>query len=126
MARMITKKSRAKSNSTGTAGIEAIVLNTADEILISIISCGIIIGKPRIAMMAAFCCALAAIAAKKVNTKLRLTPPNKTKPMKGRNFKTGLPKKSEKIKKLRALITSISTALKNNLANTKLCGLVME
>ena len=53
---------------------------TIFEIFISSISCGIISGKPRMAINAAFCWALAAIADKKVNTRLRLTPPSMVMP----------------------------------------------
>lgn len=52
-------------------------------------------GKPNIAMMAAFCWALAAMAARKVKTRLRLKPPNKTIPTKGAALITGLPKNKE-------------------------------
>lgn len=88
----MTNMSIAKSMSTGVVGMVPAELNAALLMRISIMSCGIIIGKPSIAMMAAFCCAFAAIAARKVKTRLRLNPPNKTIPMKGAALITGLPK----------------------------------
>ena len=37
------------------SGIALVVSKTVEEIFISIINCGIMMGKPRMAMMAAFC-----------------------------------------------------------------------
>ena len=84
------------------------------------------IGKPNTAMIAAFCCALAAIAARKVKTRLRLHPPNSTRPMNCPAFCKGLPKKRTNSNRLSKLITSISNELKRSLANTKSAGLAME
>ena len=53
-------------------------------------------GKPSMAMIAAFCCAFAAIAARNVKTRLRLQPPNNTNPINGRLFEPGCQEKTEK------------------------------
>ena len=55
--------------------------NADFESRISSSNCGIIKGNPMMAINAAFCCALAAMAASKVKTKLRLIPPKQTMPM---------------------------------------------
>ncbi len=89
IANSTTSKSETRSNEMLMAGTEPEIRNTPDEIFISMSSCGIIIGKPRIAMIAAFCCALAAMAARKVNTRLKLQPPKKTIPTKMPVFLTG-------------------------------------
>ena len=52
--------------------------NAAFEMRINKRICGMMSGKPRIAIIAAFCFARAAIADKKVNTRLRLMPPRQT------------------------------------------------
>lgn len=100
--------------------------NAALDNFINKMICGIIIGKPNTAIIAAFCCAFAAIAARKVKTRLRLQPPNKTKPINCPAFCIGLPKKRVNSSRLNKLIASISIELKSNLANTKFAGLVME
>ena len=96
------------------------------EIFISMINCGIINGKPSIAMIAAFCCAFAAIAARKLNTRLRPQPPKNTRPKKVRNFSTGLPRNNTNNSKLNELITSISRELNRSLDKIKFCGLVID
>lgn len=121
----ITSKSIAINMITGVSAILPISVKVVADIFISIISCGIISGKPRMAIMAAFCCALAAMAAKKVNTRLKLKPPNNTKPVKGQKRIIGLPRKSEKTKKEILLITSIRIELNSNLAKMKCCGLAI-
>ena len=78
------------------------------------------------AMMAAFCCALAAMAAKKLNTRLSPQPPKNTRPKKVKNFSTGLPRKSINNIKLKQLITSISSELNSSFDKIKFCGLVMD
>ncbi len=82
-------------------------------------------GNPSTAMIAAFCWALAAIAAKKVKTRLRLHPPNKTRPIKGPIFCMGFPRNNVNNSMLNALITSMSIELKRSLARTKLPGLAI-
>jgi hypothetical protein len=42
--------------------------------------------KPSIAIIAAFCCAFAAMAERNVKTRLRLHPPSNTNPINGRTF----------------------------------------
>ena len=121
-----TSRSIAININTGVNGRTPISVKVVADIFMSMISCGIMSGKPRMAMMAAFCCALAAIAAKKVNTRLRLSPPSNTNPVNGQKRMIGLPRNKEKIKKLKLLMSSISMALKNNLAKIKCCGLAME
>ncbi len=83
-------------------------------------------GKPSIAIMAAFCWAFAAIAAKKLNTKLRLQPPKNTSPIKAPIFKAGLPKNKLNKIKLRPLIARMSKELKSNFASIKFWGLTIE
>ena len=61
--------------------IAVLSLKTVLESCINNISCGIIMGKPRIAIIAAFCWAFAAIADRKVKTRLRLQPPSNTNPI---------------------------------------------
>lgn len=90
------------------------------------ITCGMIIGNPNTAIIAAFCCALAAMAARKVKTRLKLQPPRRTNPIKGPALTSGLPKKIKKRRRLIPLISSISKELNNNLARTKWEGLARE
>lgn len=98
---------------------------TLDDICMSISNCGMIMGKPRMAIMAAFCWAFAAMAAKKLNTRLRLQPPNKTNPINTAERSTGYFMKSANRIKLSVLIKSISKELNKSLAKMKLTGLVM-
>ena len=90
-------------------------LKAGTEIFISNNICGMIIGKPRIAIKAADCCALAAIAAKKVKTRLKLAPPSKVIPKKVYILFIGLPKSKEKRASEMQLITNINNKLKANL-----------
>ena len=83
-------------------------------------------GKPRIAMIAAFCCALAAMAAKKVKTRLRLHPPSKTSPIKTPAFSIGLPRNKLNSARLSKLISSMSRELNISLAKTKSLGPAIE
>lgn len=126
MASRITNILEAKSSTILITGMVAEASKTVPDAFISIINCGIIIGKPSIAMIAAFCCALAAMAAKKVNTRLKLHPPKNTNPIKTAERSTGYFMKSANKIKLRALITSIKTELKSNFAKIKLTGLVID
>ena len=89
-------------------------------------SCGIMIGNPNTAIIAAFCCAFAAMAARKLNTRLRLHPPNKVSPMNWVALSSGLPRKMMNKKRLSRLISSMSKELKISLARTKLTGLASE
>ena len=114
--------SNATRISTLTTGMGALTENMAADTFIKTSNCGMMMGKPKIAMIAAFCCALAAIAARKVNTRLRLQPPKKTIPRNAAVFCTGQERNNEKITVLKRLITSISTELKSSFANTKFCG----
>ena len=86
IARATTKISRPASNSTICSRPPCITSEkTILDIFISSINCGIISGNPIMAISAAFCCALAAMADKKVNTRLRLMPPSTVMP---RNWET--------------------------------------
>lgn len=78
------------------------------------------------AMIAAFCCALAAMADRNVNTRLKLHPPNNTSPIKGSIFSIGLPRKKVKRRRLSKLITSINMELKSSLASIKSSGPAIE
>ena len=78
------------------------------------------------AMIAAFCCALAAIAAKNVNTRLKLHPPKKTNPIKTAERSTGYFINRAKRTKLNVLITNIKTELNNSFAKIKFTGLAMD
>ena len=102
------------------------MLNVAFEILINMINCGIMSGKPRIGIIAAFCCAFAATAARKLNTRLRLHPPSKTNPANTVAFSAGLEKNMLNKSRLIALISSISRVLKANFARIKCCGLTID
>ena len=94
-------------------------LKAGMDIFINNNTCGIIIGKPNIAIKAADCCALAAMAARKVKTKLRLAPPNSVIHKNVPILFTGLPKSIEKSANVTILITNISNKLKANLAMMK-------
>jgi len=118
--------SSATSNRMEAAGIVRTGLKAAFDKRIRRSSWGIIIGKPSTAIIAAFCWAFAAIAAKKVKTRLSPHPPNSTNPINGPTFSIGLPRKSVNKNKLSKLIISISNELNNSLAKTKFIGLAME
>ncbi len=77
------------------------------------------------AMIAALCCAFAAIAAIKLNTRLKLHPPKKTKPTNERIFSKGLPRNKIKRNKLNPLIASINKELNNNFDKIKCWGLTI-
>lgn len=119
----MTSTLEASSNKKLIVGAGDALSNTVALALININSWGMIIGKPRMAMMAAFCCAFAAMAAKKVNIRLKLHPPKNTKPMKMAERSTGYFMNIENKMKLRALITSIRTELNKSFARIKLTGL---
>lgn len=95
-------------------------------IFISSNNWGIIIGKPKMAISAACCCALAAIAAKKVNTRLRLTPPKVANPINCNGCLSGLPINNKNSSKLVMLISSISNALKSSFERIKSRGPAIE
>lgn len=118
--------SSATSNSTVVNEMVRTGLNAAAESFINNNNWGMMRGNPRIAMMAAFCCARAAIAARNVKIKLRLQPPSNTRPIKEPAFCIGLPRKSVKSSRLSRLMTSMSSELKSNLASTKSPGEEME
>jgi hypothetical protein len=83
---MITRISNATSKSTVSKGIVSNGAKAAFDKRINNNNWGIINGKPKTAMMAAFCCALAAIAARKEKIRLRLQPPSNTSPINGAAF----------------------------------------
>ena len=99
---------------------------TEFDIFINMINCGIIKGKPRMAIIAAFCCALAAIAARKENTRLKPQPPKNTSPTNVQNFSTGLPRNKMNKTRLNPLIISMSNELNNSLDKIKFCGLLID
>ena len=68
-------------------------------------------GKPNIAMRAAFCWALAAIAAIKVNTKVRLKPPRAEIAMNLNDSSGALPNKTENNKRLMQVSSNIRIEL---------------
>ena len=80
-------------------------------IFINIINCGIINGNPSIAMMAEGCCALEAMAAKKLNTKLKLIPPKQLMPKNNQACCKGLPSNTVNNNKLSPLISVMSKLL---------------
>ena len=75
-ASIITRTSSITINNKVEAAIPVLSLKTVFANCINSINWGIMIGKPSIAIIAAFCCALAAIAERNVNTRLRLHPPS--------------------------------------------------
>ena len=83
-------------------------------------------GKPSIAISAADCCALAAMAAKKVNTKLKLAPPNRVIPTKVAILFMGFPSSKVKRDKETTLITNINKRLNANFAMIKSFAPAME
>jgi hypothetical protein len=89
MARSITSISEPNNNKILAVGTGMLVTNTALDTFIKTKSWGTMMGKPSMAMIAAFCCAFAAMAAKKVKTRLRLQLPRKVIPMKGHVLLTG-------------------------------------
>lgn len=125
-ANKMTIRSRATSNKIVLALMVKMGLKAAFDNCINRISWGIISGKPNTAMMAAFCWALAAIAARKVKMRLRLQPPSKTRPIKAPAFTMGFPRNKLNKSKLSRLITSISKELNSNFDKTKLAGEAIE
>ena len=120
------------SNATSTAIIQPnppwrTEANATLDILLNKNNCGITNGKPRIAISAALCCARAAIAARKVKTRLRLTPPSQLIPMKvQRHPASDHPSISTNNPRLSRLISSISSALNNNFDRMKFAAPVIE
>ena len=90
--------------------------NATLDNLISKSNCGTINGKPSIAINAAFCCALAAIADSKVKTKLKLIPPKHTIPKKASVLFNGFFNKRKNNPRLSTLINNIKIILYSNLA----------
>ena len=125
-ASKMTIRSRAMSNKIVLALMVKMGLKAAFDNCISSISCGIISGNPKTAMIAAFCWALAAIAARKVKIRLRLQPPSKTRPIKAPAFTIGFPRNKLNKSKLSRLITSISKELNSNFDSTKFAGEAIE
>ena len=82
-------------------------------------SWGISIGKPRIAMIAAFCPALAAMAARKEKTRLSVKPPRNTSVPNKTAFCSGKPRNMENNRKEMRPMISIRTALKASFARIK-------
>ena len=118
-ASTITNISSATSSSIVVKGITIKGTKADFDNCISKISCGMISGNPSTAMIAAFCCALAAIAAKKLKTRLRLHPPSNTNPIKGSVFSNGLPRNNVNNNKLSILISSMSSELNSSFDITK-------
>ena len=86
---------------------------------------GIIKGNPRIAIIAEGCCAFAAMAAKKLNTKLKLIPPKQLIPKNKSICCNGLPNNKVKSNKLNPLISTINILLYISLESIKSTGLAM-
>lgn len=99
--------------------------NAILEILFNKSSCGITNGKPRIAISAALCCARAAIAARKVKTRLRLMPPKQLITKKTTASGIGSPNISTNKTRLSNDIKSISSALNNNFDKMKFAAPVI-
>lgn len=89
MASRITKMSEPNNKRMLAAGTGILVTKTALDTFIKTSNWGTIMGKPNMAIIAAFCCALAAMAAKNVKTRLRLQLPKKVIPIKGQVLLTG-------------------------------------
>ena len=85
--------------------------NAAFESRMSRSNWGIINGNPIMAINAAFCCALAAMAANKVKPKLRLNPPKQTMPINCKVLDKGFFNKIKNRPKLSRLIISINMIL---------------
>lgn len=85
--------------------------NAIFAIFINIISCGIINGNPSIAMIAEGCCALDAMAAKKLNTKLKLIPPKQLIPKNNHPCCKGFPSNTVNNIKLSPLMSVMSKLL---------------
>ena len=119
----MTSTLEASNNKKFIVGTGDALSNTVALARIRISNCGMMIGKPRMAMIAAFCCAFAAMAAKKVNIRLRLQPPKNTNPMKTAERSTGYFMNRENKIKLSALITSINKELNKSFARMKFTGL---
>ena len=113
-ARSTTRISITINNNTVVAGMVSKGANAALDKRINKISCGMMIGNPSTAMIAAFCWAFAAIAARKVKTRLKLQPPSSTRPMNCPAFCMGLPRNRVKRNRLSMLMTSMSMEKVNN------------
>ena len=125
IAKTITNISDPNKSKILASGTGVVVTKTAVETCINTKSCGTIIGKPRIAMIAAFCWAFAAMAAKKVNTRLSPQPPKKTIPINVIIRFTGKSINNENSSILKMLMTNINRELKSSLASTKFWGLAI-
>ena len=117
-ARSITNTSEVTKINILAKGIVAVFENTVPHIFINTSNWGIIIGNPNIAIIAAFCCAFAAIAARKVKTILKLHAPKKTIAIKTAACCTGKFRNKEKSNKLNPLIINIRIELNKSLART--------
>ena len=89
-------------------------------------NCGKITGKPSIAISAALCCALPAMALINVKTILIPVPPKITIPIKRSMSATGLLRKTKKRNKLIKLITIMRIMLYNSLLIINSTGEVTE
>lgn len=89
-------------------------------------SCGTITGNPIIAIKAADCSALAAMAAKKVNTMLSPILPKQLIAAKRNKYSIGLPNKRRQMPNVSKFIHNMSNTLKINLASINSIGLEME
>ena len=120
MARVIINTSNPTNEYTNCTHPSIITsLKAGTDIFINNSICGMIRGKPSIAIKAADCCALAAMAAKKVKTKLKLAPPNNVMPINVPILLIGLPNSNIKSNKDMTLITSISKRLNTSFAMMK-------
>lgn len=78
------------------------------------------------AINAACCCAFAAMAARKVKTRLKLAPPKIVMPINANPFSNGLPNKTVNTAKLNKLISNINNRLNISFAKTKSLAPAME
>lgn len=83
-------------------------------------------GKPITAINAVDCCALAAIAARKVNTKLILPPPKQVMSMNSAKCSNGLPNSKEKSTSDNRLMQTIRKRLNKSLESIKSLAPAME
>ena len=100
--------------------------NAIFDILFNNSNWGITSGKPRIAISAALCCARAAIAARKVKTRLRLTLPSQLIRTNRAGSGIGSPNISTNSPRLNRLINNINKALNNNFDKMKFAAPVIE
>ncbi len=128
MASITTEISNANKSNIICAGAPSLKISEKAVLdnLTSNSNCGMIIGKPSIAISDACCIAFDAIAANKVNTRLRPMDPIRLIPRNCQNELVGFPKKAVYKIKLMIFITIINMPLYEILERIKTTGLVVE